>query len=127
MKIIDTSQLDYQPMYIRGTEELLSSFSLLHELLGLSSLHLSREILAPHHRISSSHYHTHSEECFLVLKREVVIVGNEGERTLNVGEIVAFLPEPNLFHYIRNDSGRDAELLVINSPHAKDEVVYKVN
>lgn len=92
---------------------------------GLTQFGVNRLTLRPGAWSSQRHWHTHEDEWVMVLEGEVVLVSNDGEQRLVVGDVVGFPAGVPDGHHFQNRSGRDAILLEVGtSAEAVDETHY---
>lgn len=71
--------------------------------------------LSPGTWSSQRHWHTAEDEFVWVVEGEVVLVTDEGEQVLRVGECAGFPAGVANGHHLQNRSGKDALLLEVGS------------
>jgi len=96
------------------------SWRKLGEAAGLTQFGVNLLRLAPGTWSSQRHWHTHEDEFVYVLSGQVVLVTDEGECTLQVGDCAGFKAGDRNGHCLQNRSRSDAELLVVGSRHDED-------
>lgn len=116
------SKLEHRELRSSRTGEAYSHSASLFEGLGLKSLFLHHEILAPGRRSSGAHAHSEREEAIIVLEGHVQ--ARLGERTLELGpgDFIVFLPGE--MHVLENVGAATARLLVAASNPPGDQVTY---
>ncbi|MGA2321269.1 MAG: cupin domain-containing protein [Solirubrobacteraceae bacterium] len=83
---------------------------------GARSLRATLYEMDPGALVSPLHFHHANEELLFVLSGTPTLrTGPDSERTLEPGEIVAFLPGPNGTHQITNQSGTPARVLICST------------
>jgi len=87
----------------------------LGDVAGLTDFGVNLLRLAPGVWSSQRHWHTTEDEFLWVLSGEVVLVENEGETVLRVGDCAGFKAGVANGHHIQNRSGAEAVLLEIGS------------
>lgn len=90
----------------------------------LRHLRVQHETLAPGKRSSLPHYHTHREECVLVLSGEVTVVVGD-ERFLATDHDFICFPAGPPAHSLHNASESVVSLLVFSASPSDDQVVFE--
>ena len=87
----------------------------LGDAAGLTQFGVNLLRLPPGQCSSQRHWHTAEDEFVMVLEGEVVLVTDNGEEVLGVGDCAGFKAgEPN-GHHLQNRSGSEAVLLEVGS------------
>jgi uncharacterized cupin superfamily protein len=73
---------------------------------------------------SQRHWHSHDDEFICVLEGEVVLVTNDGEEVLKVGDCAGFKAGDGDGHHLQNRSDRDALILEIGTNTPGDVAEY---
>jgi len=82
---------------------------------GLTQLGVNLTRLPPGTWSSQRHWHEHEDELVYVLEGEVVLVDDEGEHPLGVGDAAGFKAGVRNGHHLVNRGERDALLLTVGS------------
>jgi uncharacterized cupin superfamily protein len=90
---------------------------------GLDSIGVTLLRLPPGMWSTQRHWHRCVDEFVYVLSGEVVLVTDEGEETLRVGDAAGFKANDPNGHHIQNRSDADATLLEIGN-HLADDTAY---
>lgn len=90
---------------------------------GLTQFGANVTILEPGGVSSMRHWHVHEDEFVMVTKGEVVLVTDDGETLMRVGDCAAFPAGVENGHHFLNRSDAEARFLVIGS-RARTETVY---
>lgn len=93
-------------------------------LHGLKRLGANVEELMPGASSSHRHWHDLTDELVVVLKGELVLVENDGETPMGVGDIAVFPAGAENGHCLRNDSSVSAEFLVVGTRDPNDTCYY---
>jgi uncharacterized cupin superfamily protein len=96
----------------------------LGDAAGLTQFGANLQVLPPGAWSSQRHWHSHEDEFVYVLEGEVVLVTDEGECILAVGECAGFKGGSRNGHCIQNRSHLDARLLVVGSRIDADHGEY---
>ena len=96
----------------------------LGDAAGLTQLGVNELMLPPGTWSSQRHWHSHEDEFVYVLAGEVVLVTDEGETLLRVGDCAGFPAGVRNGHCLQNRSGAEARLLVAGTRHAADHGEY---
>jgi len=80
--------------------------------------------LGPGSWSSQRHWHLRDDEFVYVLEGEVVLVEDEGEQTLGVGDCAGFKAGTRNGHHLQNRTTRDARILVVGSRFEDDHGEY---
>jgi uncharacterized cupin superfamily protein len=96
----------------------------LGDAAGLTQFGVNLLRLAPGVWSSQRHWHSHEDEFVYVLDGEVVLVTDDGEETLQVGECAGFKAGERNGHCLQNRTHRDAAILVIGSRNDQDHGEY---
>jgi uncharacterized cupin superfamily protein len=91
---------------------------------GLTQFGANITILEPGGLSSMRHWHMHEDEFVMVTQGEVVMVTDEGETVLQVGDCAAFPAGVANGHHFRNSSVAEARFLVIGTRAARETVYY---
>jgi uncharacterized cupin superfamily protein len=124
MFTFNPSQLPHRQMVSGRTAEPLAQDCDLSELAGLSGMHVHHAILAPGHRASAPHWHSHTEEMVVVLTGSLVLHQGTDTRTLQAGEVALFPAHRPEAHYLANPTSEPATFLSIATPDSADRVHY---
>jgi uncharacterized cupin superfamily protein len=73
---------------------------------------------------SMRHWHVNEDEFVMVTEGEVVLVTDEGETEMRVGDCAAFPAGVENGHHFLNKSDAEAKYLVIGTRAAKEIVYY---
>lgn len=96
----------------------------LGDAAGLSDFGVNLLRLPPGAWSSQRHWHDLEDEFVYVLSGKVVLVTDEGEQTLEVGDCAGFPKNAPNGHHIVNRSTADATLLEIGTRTTDDVTVY---
>lgn len=92
--------------------------------LGLRTLGANVETLAPGSSSSHRHWHSHVDEIVVVMEGHLTLVEDDGETTLNAGDIAVFLAGVPNGHCLRNDTSDPAMFFVVASRNSDDRCHY---
>jgi uncharacterized cupin superfamily protein len=92
----------------------------LGDAAGLTQFGVNLLRLAPGVWSSQRHWHSHEDEFVFVLEGEVVLVTDAGEQSLRAGECAGFKAGVRDGHCLRNQSSKDARILVVGTRHDED-------
>lgn len=90
---------------------------------GLTQFGANITILEPGGISSMRHWHVHEDEFVMVTEGEVVLVNDDGETVMRVGDCAAFPAGVENGHHFLNRSDAEARFLVIGT-RAPTETVY---
>ena len=90
---------------------------------GLTQFGANVTILEPGGMSSMRHWHVHEDEFVLVMEGEVVLVTDDGETEMRVGDCAAFPAGVENGHHFLNRSSAEARFLVIGT-RVPNEVVH---
>lgn len=90
---------------------------------GLTQFGANITILEPGGLSSMRHWHVHEDEFVMVTQGEVVLVNDDGETVMRVGDCAAFPAGVENGHHFLNRSDAEARFLVIGT-RAPTETVY---
>ena len=96
----------------------------LSEVAGLTQFGVNLLRLPPGVWSSQRHWHTGEDEFVFVVEGEVVLVTNDGEEVLRVGDSAGFKANEANGHHLVNRSTRDALVLEVGSRDPGDGVFY---
>jgi len=82
---------------------------------GLTTIGVNLTRLPPGVWSGQRHWHSHEDELVYVLEGELVMVTDDGEETLRVGDFAAFKAGDANGHHLINRSDRDAVVLEIGT------------
>lgn len=91
---------------------------------GLTQFGANITILEPGGVSSMRHWHMNEDEFVMVTQGEVVMVTDEGETVMQVGDCAAFPAGVENGHHFLNKSGAEARFLVIGTRAARETVYY---
>jgi uncharacterized cupin superfamily protein len=91
---------------------------------GLTQFGANITILDPGGISSMRHWHVHEDEFVMVTQGEVVLVTDEGETPMRVGDCAAFPAGVENGHHFLNRSDAEARFLVIGTRAAREVVYY---
>jgi uncharacterized cupin superfamily protein len=121
--VINLRALALRQLRSSRTGEAFSESAVVSEPLGVTSMFVHYERLAPGLRASAAHSHSAREELVVVLSGRVTAWRDGVEVALGPMDSMAFLPG-GATHYLRNTGDEVAELLVVASNPPNDEVRY---
>lgn len=110
-------------MVSAATGELLAQDCDLASLAGLS-MRVHHAHLAPGHRASAPHWHSHSEELVMVLEGSLRLHQGDATRLLEAGEMALFPAATPEAHWLSNPGPELASFLSIATGHPEDQVQY---
>jgi len=119
---IDLATEDHRQLTSKATGEPYSLSSVLSDRLGLDALFVHHDIVPPGRAMSAPHTHSHREEMVVVLSGEVIALTDSGTTVLPTGTVMGF--PAGVRHQVRNDSDREARVLVVASNPSNDRVDY---
>lgn len=90
---------------------------------GLTQFGANITILEPGGISSMRHWHVHEDEFVMVTEGEVVLVDDDGETVMRIGDCAAFPAGVENGHHFLNRSDAEARFLVIGT-RAPTETVY---
>jgi uncharacterized cupin superfamily protein len=90
---------------------------------GLTQFGANVTILEPGGVSSMRHWHVHEDEFVMVTEGEVVLVTDDGETVMRVGDCAAFPAGQENGHHFLNRSDTEARFLVVGT-RARTETVY---
>jgi uncharacterized cupin superfamily protein len=96
----------------------------LGDAAGLTQFGVNLVRLEPGVWSSQRHWHTHEDEFVYLLEGEAVLVTDEGEETLVVGDCAGFRAGDRNGHCLQNRSSRDVVLLAVGSRDDADAGEY---
>ena len=96
----------------------------LGDAAGLTQFGVNLVQLPPGSWSSQRHWHSHEDEFVYVLRGSVVLVEDQGEVLLTVGECAGFKGGERNGHCLQNRTGEPAELLVVGTRIAADHGEY---
>lgn len=96
----------------------------LGDAAGLTQFGVNLLRLPPGAWSSQRHWHSHEDEFVYVLRGEVVLVTDDGEDRLGVGDCAGFRAGDRNGHCLQNRSSRPAEILVVGSRVDEDHGEY---
>ena len=108
----------YPAIFAKGFEGRIKRA--LTDALGLSQFGVNLTTLEPGAMCSLRHWHAKEDECVYVLEGELVLVTDDGERTLKPGMAAGFPAGEANGHHLVNRSAAPATYLEIGT-RAKDE------
>jgi len=91
---------------------------------GLTQFGANITILEPGGISSMRHWHMHEDEFVMVTQGEVVMVTDDGETVMHVGECAAFPAGVENGHHFVNQSDTEARFLVIGTRAARETAYY---
>jgi uncharacterized cupin superfamily protein len=91
---------------------------------GLSHIGVNRVVLAPGAASSLRHWHTRDEEFVVVLEGEAVMITDDGETLMRVGDMAGFPAQHSNGHCFVNRTSSPAVLLAIGTRDEDDETHY---
>jgi len=91
---------------------------------GLTQFGANITILQPGGMSSMRHWHMHEDEFVMVTQGEVVMVTDDGETPMRVGDCAAFPAGVANGHHFLNKSGAEARFLVIGTRAARETAYY---
>jgi len=91
---------------------------------GLTQFGANITILQPGGVSSMRHWHMHEDEFVMVTQGEVVMVTDDGETPMRVGDCAAFPAGVANGHHFLNKSGAEARFLVIGTRAARETAYY---
>lgn len=96
----------------------------LGDAAGLTQFGVNLLTLPPGTWSSQRHWHSHEDEFVYVLRGKVVLVDDDGETILEVGDCAGFPAGDRNGHCLQNRSSQDAELLVVGTRDDRDHGEY---
>jgi uncharacterized cupin superfamily protein len=87
---------------------------------GLTDFGVNITQLPPGNWSSQRHWHSHEDEFVYILSGEVVLIEDEGETVLRVGDCAAFAKNSGNGHHMINRSTKTVVYLEIGSRHMDD-------
>lgn len=100
------------------------TYQFLGDAAGLSQFGVHLVTLAPGAWSSQRHWHHLEDEFAYVIEGEVVLIEDEGETPLQVGDCAAWKAGVRNGHHLVNRSTREARLLVVGSRNPEDHGEY---
>jgi uncharacterized cupin superfamily protein len=91
---------------------------------GLTQFGANITILEPGGMSSMRHWHVHEDEFVMVTQGEVVMVTDDGETVMRVGDCAAFPAGVENGHHFFNKSSAEARFLVIGTRAARETAYY---
>jgi uncharacterized cupin superfamily protein len=91
---------------------------------GLTQFGVNLVRLPPGAWSSQRHWHTRTDELVYVLSGELVLVTDDGEESLRVGDAAGFKANDRNGHHLQNRSAEDATYLEIGTREAADAATY---
>jgi len=91
---------------------------------GLTQFGANITILEPGGMSSMRHWHMHEDEFVMVTQGEVVMVTDDGETVMRVGDCAAFPAGVENGHHFLNRSSAEARFLVIGTRAARETAYY---
>src|SRR5690606_24592456 len=85
---------------------------------GLTVMGAAHVTLAPGAWSSQRHWHAEEDELLVVLSGEAVLVEDEGETVLRVGDVAAWPKGVRNAHHLQNRSAADCTLLAVSAGDA---------
>lgn len=120
MKIFNLKSTPHKQLSSKDDDP-YSLSAVISELLNLDKLFVHHEIIEPGRQISAPHYHSNSEEFFIVLEGTPDLIIDNERLSLKPGDYFAHNPKSNSKKYtIRNDSADVASIIVVRSSSAQD-------
>ena len=96
----------------------------LGDVAGLTQYGVNLLRLPPGAWSSQRHWHSAGDEFIYVVSGEVVLVTDEGEEVLHVGDAAGFKASNSNGHCLQNRSDRDAQVLEVGSRIEGDAAYY---
>lgn len=96
----------------------------LGDAAGLTRIGVNHTTLGPGAASSMRHWHTHEDELVYVLAGELVLVTDQGERSLRAGQCAGFPAGHRNGHQLLNRGATPAVYLEISNRDAADSVEY---
>jgi uncharacterized cupin superfamily protein len=124
MKIERQSERQFNQLKSSRTGEEFSLSSILSESVEADGFFITQEIIKPHSRASSPHFHTDTDELVFVTRGNLVAYEGEEKTELSEGDICCFKAGSGRLHYIANESESEAQALVIKKKTEKSDVAY---
>jgi uncharacterized cupin superfamily protein len=117
------------PWSYPGSDEVFGLGARLTSRLGLQRLGIWHEVHPPGRRSSWPHAHTHEEEWLVMLSGEVEVFLHGWTRSIARGDVVHFKPGTGLAHCVINNSGADAEYVVLGetADFPDEKIWYPLN
>jgi uncharacterized cupin superfamily protein len=106
--------------------EKLSHSAILTEKTDFQKLFVHHEIIPPGRRSSSPHFHSHTEEMFLVMEGHPTITYGSKTFQANPGDFISFPPGERQLHCVYNHTDREVRVLGICADHPLDQTHYEV-
>jgi len=100
------------------------SYLRLGDLGGLTQFGANITILEPGGISSMRHWHTTEDEFVMVTQGEVVMVTDDGETVMRVGDCAAFPAGVENGHHFLNKTSTEARFLVVGTRAAHETVYY---
>ena len=100
------------------------SYLRLGEAGGLTQFGANITILEPGGVSSMRHWHMHEDEFVMVTQGQVVMVTDDGETAMGIGDCAAFPAGVENGHHFVNRSGAEARFLVVGTRAATETVYY---
>lgn len=91
---------------------------------GLTRVGVNLVRLPPGAWSSQRHWHSHEDELVWILEGEVVLVEDEGETVLRVGDCAAFPAGTRNGHHLQNRRSHDAVVLTVGTRDDADHGEY---
>jgi uncharacterized cupin superfamily protein len=91
---------------------------------GLTQFGVNITILEPGGVSSMRHWHVHEDEFVMVTQGEVVMVTDDGETVMRVGDCAAFPAGVENGHHFLNKSSDEARFLVVGTRASRETVYY---
>jgi uncharacterized cupin superfamily protein len=96
----------------------------LGDAVGLTQFGVNLVRLSPGTWSSQRHWHSHEDEFVYILEGEIVLVTDQGEEILRIGDCAGFKAGERNGHCLQNRSSRDVKMLVVGSRHDEDHGEY---
>jgi len=100
------------------------SYLRLGDLGGLTQFGANITILEPGGMSSMRHWHTNEDEFIMVTQGEVVLVTDDGETVMRVGDCAAFPAGVENGHHFLNKTSAEARFLVVGTRAERETVYY---
>lgn len=124
MKVQKKSDRIHRQLKSQKTGEEYSQTSVISDALSSQDIFLTHEIIAPNSRSSAPHFHTQTDEIAYVLSGELIAVEGDSETPIEEGDSILFECQSGKHHYIKNESGFDATILLIRKKLNSSDVVF---
>ena len=122
MKINYKQKRSFKQLSSSDQTKTYSLSSILFEPKVCQDFFIHQEILKPGNSASAPHFHKETDEVIYVLKGEIEAYYNDTHYTLHEGDSICFGKNDTSPHYIKNNSSKEVELLVIKKNI--NDVVY---